>query len=264
MVRYIRLIKSWIRLFKPQRGGITIMLWTLRSLEKFSPEASEDSLFDSLQWVIRELGYEYFSLNVFVRRPLTHNKVFKRNNYSVRWNQLYKDNRYALVDPLLKESMRCQLPLLWTPELFAGERELARQYQAHGLCHGVSQTVHGINGGTSILSLSRSQDSISIAEFYDKAGDILWLANLMHNALVPRIEEQAQQQLIDSGQQASLSSRELEVLKWTAQGLTSVDVANVLMLSERTVNFHIARCIEKLGVCNKLSAVVKAVLCGLI
>jgi len=240
------------------------MLWTLRSLERFCPDASEDSLFGSLLAVTRELGYQYFSLNIYVHRPLGHNKVFKRNNYSVKWNQFYKDNRYAVSDPLIKESMRCHLPLLWQPELFVDEREIERQYHAHGLCHGVSQTVHGINGATTVLSLARSQDAISNAEFYDKAGDVLWLANLMHNALVPRIEEEAQRQLVDSGVQASLSPRELEVLKWTAQGLTSVDVANVLQLSERTVNFHIARCIEKLGVCNKLSAVVKAVLCGLI
>ncbi|WP_157213026.1 helix-turn-helix transcriptional regulator [Pseudomonas sp. M47T1] len=124
--------------------------------------------------------------------------------------------------------------------------------------------MHSGRGVSSVLSLVRSQDEISIGEFYDKAGDVLWLANLVHNALAIRIDTAVQQQLADSAAEAGLSPREREVLKWTAQGLTSVDVAKVLQLSERTVNFHIARCIEKLGVCNKLSAVVRAVLCGLI
>ncbi len=240
------------------------MQWTLRSLERFSPEHSEDGLFEALLWVSRELGYEYCSINIFVRRPLGQNKVYKRNNYPAAWNLYYQEHMCAQFDPLLAQSLQSQLPLLWSDELFAGHTELRRQYQRHGLAHGVSQTVHGGAGVSSLLSLARSQDPITIAEFYDKAGDVLWLANLLHNALVPRIEEEAQKQIVDSGLDAGLSSRELEVLRWTAQGLTSVDVANVLQLSERTVNFHIARCIEKLGVCNKLSAVVKAVLAGLI
>ncbi|MGC1330114.1 autoinducer binding domain-containing protein [Pseudomonas sp.] len=240
------------------------MQWTLRSLERFAPEHSEESLFESLLWVCRELGYEYCSINIFVRLPLGQNKVYKHNNYPDAWKRCYQENRYFEHDPLVQDIADAQLPLLWGNELFAGHLELWRQYQAHGLRYGISQVVHSGRGVSSVLSLVRSQDEISIGEFYDKAGDVLWLANLVHNALAIRIDTAVQQQLADSAAEAGLSPREREVLKWTAQGLTSVDVAKVLQLSERTVNFHIARCIEKLGVCNKLSAVVRAVLCGLI
>lgn len=240
------------------------MRWTPDSLDRFSSEKDEDTVFNSLLWAARELGYEYCSVTIFVRRPLGQNKVYKRNSYPSVWNQFYRDHHCVANDPMMQKSLQAQLPLLWTDELFAENLSLWGHYQAHDLRYGVSQTVHSARGVTSVLNLVRSQDPISAGEFYDKAGDVFWLANLVHNALVPGIEAQAQQQIHDLASEAHLSNREVEVLKWTAQGLTSVDVAKVLKLTERTVNFHIARCIEKLGVCNKLSAVVKAVLCGLI
>ncbi len=59
-----------------------------------------------------------------------------------------------------------------------------------------------------------------------------------------------------------LTLREVEVLKWSAQGKTAAEVAMILDLKLRTVNFHIGRAIRKMGVSNKTSAVVQAALHG--
>lgn len=63
---------------------------------------------------------------------------------------------------------------------------------------------------------------------------------------------------------ATLSIRETEVLRWSAEGKTADDIGLILHLSERTVNFHIANAIKKMGASNKISAVVQAVLCGVL
>lgn len=62
----------------------------------------------------------------------------------------------------------------------------------------------------------------------------------------------------------SLSHRECEVLRWAAEGKTSYEIGIILGLTERTINFHIARSIMKLGASNKTNAVVKAMQRGLI
>lgn len=59
-----------------------------------------------------------------------------------------------------------------------------------------------------------------------------------------------------------LTVREVEVLKWSAQGKTAAEVAIILDLKPRTINFHIGSAIRKIGVTNKTSAVVKAALSG--
>jgi DNA-binding CsgD family transcriptional regulator len=49
-----------------------------------------------------------------------------------------------------------------------------------------------------------------------------------------------------------LSARELEVAQLVAQGLTSAQIANLLHLSPRTVDNHLARIFNKLGLSSRL------------
>jgi DNA-binding response OmpR family regulator len=55
-----------------------------------------------------------------------------------------------------------------------------------------------------------------------------------------------------------LGQRELETLTWAARGKTSAEIATILGLSKRTVDFHIERARGKLGVATRTQAVIKA------
>lgn len=61
-----------------------------------------------------------------------------------------------------------------------------------------------------------------------------------------------------------LTIREVEVLKWCATGKTAAEVALILDVTPRTVNFHVGKAIQKIGACNKMSAVVQATKDGVI
>ena len=61
-----------------------------------------------------------------------------------------------------------------------------------------------------------------------------------------------------------LTKREAEVLTWAAQGKSSVDIATILNLSDRTVEFHIKNIMNKLHVVTRVQAVLKASLHGMI
>ena len=62
----------------------------------------------------------------------------------------------------------------------------------------------------------------------------------------------------------ALSEREIEALSWSARGKTSGEIATILGLSKRTVDFHIDNAREKLGVATRVEAVVRATREGLI
>lgn len=62
----------------------------------------------------------------------------------------------------------------------------------------------------------------------------------------------------------SLSTREIEVLKWSAEGKTAEDIGTILNLKKRTINFHISNAIKKMGATNKTSAVAQALLSGVL
>ena len=64
--------------------------------------------------------------------------------------------------------------------------------------------------------------------------------------------------------QPHLTAREIEVLKWTADGKTSADISSLLDVSENTVNFHVKNAVTKLQTTNKTAATVRAAMLGLL
>ena len=62
----------------------------------------------------------------------------------------------------------------------------------------------------------------------------------------------------------SLTEREVEALAWSAKGKSSTDIAVLMNVSERTVNFHISNAMRKLGVATRIQAAVRASIAGLI
>jgi DNA-binding response OmpR family regulator len=61
-----------------------------------------------------------------------------------------------------------------------------------------------------------------------------------------------------------LTDRETEALTWSARGKTSDDIAQILGLSRRTVDFHLDNARAKLGVATRIEAVATAVAANLI
>ena len=61
-----------------------------------------------------------------------------------------------------------------------------------------------------------------------------------------------------------LTDRETEALTWAARGKSSGDIAVLMDVSERTVNFHIDNVMRKVGVATRVQAAVKCSLLGLI
>jgi DNA-binding NarL/FixJ family response regulator len=59
--------------------------------------------------------------------------------------------------------------------------------------------------------------------------------------------------------QFDLNERELACLTWSARGKTSVEIAAILGVAKRTVDFHIENASRKLHVATRTQAVVKAI-----
>ena len=78
-----------------------------------------------------------------------------------------------------------------------------------------------------------------------------WLFRLTESALA--VEEQVLQRTL------SISSRESEVLLWVSRGKSNREIGEILTISPRTVDKHVAQIFEKLGVANRASAAARAV-----
>ncbi|KZN60399.1 helix-turn-helix transcriptional regulator [Pseudoalteromonas luteoviolacea] len=61
-----------------------------------------------------------------------------------------------------------------------------------------------------------------------------------------------------------ITKREKDCLLWACEGKTSWEISQILGVSERTVNFHLANCIEKTNSANRLQAIAKCVVSNII
>ncbi|HVY82143.1 MAG TPA: DNA-binding response regulator [Steroidobacteraceae bacterium] len=78
-----------------------------------------------------------------------------------------------------------------------------------------------------------------------------WLFRLTERAGV--VEEEVLQRAL------AISSRESEVLLWVSRGKSNREIGEILTISPRTVDKHIAQIFTKLGVANRASAAARAV-----
>jgi DNA-binding NarL/FixJ family response regulator len=95
-------------------------------------------------------------------------------------------------------------------------------------------------------------------DYLTKPIDFEMLDAVIQNRLRRRLDASRPQPL------CHLTEREREVLTWVGRGKTSAEIAIILGLRERTVNFHCDQAMKRLDVINRTQAVAKAVAYGLI
>jgi LuxR family quorum sensing-dependent transcriptional regulator len=61
------------------------------------------------------------------------------------------------------------------------------------------------------------------------------------------------------GKRPVLTTRELEVLSWVAQGKSAWEVGEILHIAKRTVDEHVQTAVRKMGAVNRTHAVAMAV-----
>ncbi len=70
--------------------------------------------------------------------------------------------------------------------------------------------------------------------------------------------------MVDSADEEPLTEREIESLFWACEGKTSNEIASILGIPERTVNYHLNQVTRKTGSRNSYRAVAKGVGTGLL
>lgn len=231
-------------------------IWKEVQLKQLAAESTLEIAYSIALQFFNNLGYEYCAFSMTSPNSGQQLTAISLNNYPHDWNTQYKENQFNSVDPIVAHCNHSILPILWDSETFAKAPALWHALNDQGMQHGWSQPVHDPDSvAIGMLSLARSNCRITAFELYEQLGYAVFICQKLQ-ALALRLTTNHKRQCIN---QSHLSPREIEVLKWSAYGKTASDVATILSLSERTVNFHVNSAIKKMGVANKMSAVVAAV-----
>lgn len=230
-------------------------IWIEAQLKQLTSASSIESAYKAALNFFNNFGYEYCCFSMTSCSLSHRSAAINLNNYPHEWNTQYKQNNYCSIDPTVTHCSHSMLPILWDRATFAKTPDLWRALQDQGLRYGWSQPVHDLNSQSiGMLSMARSHRRLSVYELYEHLGYATFISQKLYALAIDKLSGSH----ADSETQVYLSPREIEVLKWSADGKTASEVAIILCLTERTVHYHVNSAINKLGVNNKISAVVRA------
>ena len=222
---------------------------------------SETALVAVLDKAAYALGFDYCAHGFRMPLPLSNPRTILASTYPTAWQQRYVEQNYVTLDPTVAHALRSTMPLVWSDPLFAQARPFWEEARSHGLQVGWAQSSCDAQGNIGMLTLARSGEALTATELRAKSLHLSWLTHAVH-AAAARIA--AQRPHPYSAAVTELTAREVEMLRWTADGKTSGEIAQITSISERTVNFHLNNAVEKLGAANKTAAAVKAALLRLL
>lgn len=233
--------------------------WQEELLQITKSVHSEKEAFGRIEAAAKSMGFDHCAYGLRVPWPLTNPRILMLNNYSTSWQKRYAEAGYLFIDPTVQHGRQSQTPLIWTEDVFTGCRQLWEDARFHGLSVGWAQSSLDSNGVGGMLSLARSHDALTPNELQAKESQMHWLVNIAHLTLSRVLIEKATQ-----SQRIVLTPREVEVLKWTADGKSAQEIADILNVTKHVIDFHIKNAINKLQTANKTAAVVKGAMLGLL
>jgi DNA-binding CsgD family transcriptional regulator len=246
-------VRSDNELFKERNVNADLSLWWRDVSTSFSQVVTEASLLEQMHHFGKRLGFDYVAVGA-KGMAITgkQDAALIISNYPSAWLERYMHAGYLAVDPTVRIGTRSRNAIIWSDAIFSKAQDFE-------LRAGVAQSSWARGGVFTLLSLARSQSPVTPVEAHELQPHLLMLAEFVTSKL---------QNLIDSENSKryrhQLSPREIEVLKWSAQGKTTYELSAMLGVASATVQFHVQNAKRKLGVTTKTQATDYARRLGLI
>ncbi|WLR93418.1 helix-turn-helix transcriptional regulator [Shinella zoogloeoides] len=220
---------------------------------------SEDDVAETLDGIVRRYGFRgYLLINV----PSETSTDFSSNVLLTSWpdDMLKTYDHAGLIfgSPVIERLRQSTNPFTYDadrtnrPRIDGKAAIAAALFERHGLQRGAYFPAHNSAGLRGALAFGGARDDLNPRE----------MAEL--NALANQIFTEVLELRAGRRQHVSLSRREIECLSWASAGKTSVEMSEILGLSEYTVNHYLNRATRKLDAVNRVQAVAKAIRAGLL
>lgn len=184
------------------------------------------------------------------------NSSFLLNTYPQEWVRHYGEKGYISSDPVVRELFVNYDPFSWSEvaarrELAPIERQIMDECADIGLRQGFTVPIYQAGGYTGLVSLAGREPMLN-----DESRGAVTLASIyLHNKLTTLRRREAQNHF-------DLTERELECLRWAANGKSDWEIGHILLISAKTVNYHIENAKRKFGVATRVQAIVAALRLG--
>ncbi|MHC4044402.1 LuxR family transcriptional regulator [Bradyrhizobium xenonodulans] len=171
----------------------------------------------------------------------------------------YIENGWDQIDPVVHFVNSARRPFAWA-EACEKTKLSPRQSRFLAECHdlgvhsGITIPLHGPGTDVDLISLSLREEKHARP---DRLA-IMYGLTFQYRLRLSEINDERRL----PGQ--DLTAKETECLRWCKEGKTNWEIGEILSISEKTVEFHLSNTIRKLGVSNRITAVVKGIQSGII
>lgn len=206
----------------------------------------------------RSIGFEcmaYSMLSAHKTSKSPRNVIF--SNFPDNWSKRYSQQNYLYYDPIFVKAMSTNVPFCWhelkNETLSDYQQKILSEAFEFGLVDGIALGSHFFKDQVCCISVGTDKPT----EFNksQQLAQFLYFSVLLHEKVSAFIATQVNYQL---------TIKEQDVLLWAVEGLTDNEIADKLIISVNTVRYHWKNIFSKLGVKNKVHAVAKALLSGVI
>ena len=180
------------------------------------------------------------------------------NNWPAELLSIYDQEGLLPTSPVLRRLRSSTLPFVYelasSPNREESKSQLAvALFERFRMTRFIYLPTHDVSGIRGAVSLAGDREPFSAEEIKD----LCYIAIHVFDRL-------AEIRSLDVRVIDALTDREIDCLNWTAAGKTSAEIAEILALSEHTVNHYLNRATKKLDTVNRTQAVAKALRVGLI
>lgn len=177
------------------------------------------------------------------------------STYPTAWTTHYLQCQYERFDPVIVQVLRNSQPFEWGLDVGSVSRskpqqELFEKAAMFGVRFGFTIPIHDNRGAVAAVTFAADQRQPQFQRFISEHAQVLQLMAMYFHA-------HARRALVKDHplNGVALSPRELECLRWAAQGKSAWETGRILSISRHTVAFHLDNAKAKLGVRSTIQAV---------
>lgn len=227
-------------------------------IEQSNRAISKEEVYELFLKALNQLGYDrtvytYVTDQPDLNKPAEHGIV---TNYPDEWMERYAEFGYLNEDPTFKRALTIDGPFSWESlnkvrEFSDIEQRIMDEAEEIKLYGGVGISIHGHFGNLT---------GIGIASSYEKSEpDLNTICKLNALSRQFHMAYSDHNNGFDMSKKITLSVRESDILLLAAEGKSDPVIAEILGIKTPTVRYHMGRIFNKLGVNERILAVVKAI-----
>lgn len=237
----------------PEKVLITVDLIGEHLRKVFDAENLPD-LSDRLVEVSALLGFDHVSLSCNKRDRFELSGYPDVSNWTGSFQSDYRRGSWHKVDQNLERALVQPEALWWEVDPKAADKESAP----------FMEFLHSYKVRTGILLALPSRPGflsgvvVCSEHVVACSPDVLQLVSIVGRAALLKIETLGLCEQLSADQALAtrqLSAKHRDILRWSAEGKSNQDIATILGMSKRAVDYHMSQIFKQLGVSSKAQAV---------